>query len=50
VANLGGEPLDKVARPAGEVIFAQGASVDERKRTMRLDTWAIVWCLRSPDG
>jgi 1,4-alpha-glucan branching enzyme len=45
LANLGREPLREVARPAGEILFAQGMKVDERARTMQLDAWSVVWCL-----
>jgi malto-oligosyltrehalose trehalohydrolase len=48
VANLGGEPLAEVPCPAGGIIFALGAVIDEATRTMRLDPWAVVWCLHRP--
>jgi malto-oligosyltrehalose trehalohydrolase len=49
LANLGREPLMEVPRPAGEILFAQGARVDERARTMQLDAWSVVWCLSRAD-
>jgi 1,4-alpha-glucan branching enzyme/maltooligosyltrehalose trehalohydrolase len=45
VANLGGEKLNDVPRPDGEIIFAQRAQTNKRIRTMQLDSWAVVWCL-----
>jgi malto-oligosyltrehalose trehalohydrolase len=45
VANLGGVRLDQVLQPEGAPIFAQGAIVEERTRTMQLDPWGLAWCL-----
>jgi malto-oligosyltrehalose trehalohydrolase len=45
LANLGRARLMEVSRPAGEILFAQGVSVDERAGTMQLDPWSVIWCL-----
>jgi malto-oligosyltrehalose trehalohydrolase len=49
LVNLGSELTVQAPRPAGEIIFTQRASADEQAGTMRLDPWAVVWCLDRPD-
>lgn len=45
LANLsGGQPI-RAPRPEGQIIFAEGAKVDDSTRTIELGPWAVVWCL-----
>jgi malto-oligosyltrehalose trehalohydrolase len=50
IANLGSDEPAEIPTPAGEIVFSQGATVDEAAHAMTLGPWAVVWSLSRPDS